>query len=486
MLALNKKVILLTMLAMLGLTLVSGLNYFWPALGNISFWCIALIITAISLKNLKWGLFLALGELFYGSVGRLLAWPAGTDHSLLSGRIIIWLVILLVWFLYLVFSKNYRSLAKTKIMAVWQNYGWWLVAFLAVIVWGMARGWLSGLDSQAIIADANGWWYFALLGPLVTTLDRTDRQTVFNILIGSTLATAVLTLGLFVAFSLDQNLAATFYPWLRDLRTGEATFINHSFWRIFLPSQFYVAISLLISWSMFVDYYRGGWHKTAYVWLMIFSLTTLVVYLSLSRTFWLALGCGLLIMAGYYVGSKKINYRQFFKFGLLAITIAVTEVILVGWFVGFGVGPDLNARLTDLAEPAASSRLHQLPPLYEKIAARPLGGWGFGQTITYQSFDPLILNLYPDGLYTTFTSEWGYLDMLMKFGILGVLIYGWGLVCLTKTLWRGDDLDRLIFISLIFVIICHIFSPYLNHPLGLGYLALLLTLAPWPQRSVTA
>jgi hypothetical protein len=108
--------------------------------------------------------------------------------------------------------------------------------------------------------------------------------------------------------------------------------------------------------------------------------------------------------------------------------------------------------------------------------------------VTYRTEDPRLLAEDPSGEYTTFAFEWGYHDLWVKFGVLGLLVYAW-LIAVILTpyfvslkMWKGmggaNRADALVLIGVICGMVAmlatNVFSPYLNHPLGIG---LLMTVA---------
>jgi len=136
---------------------------------------------------------------------------------------------------------------------------------------------------------------------------------------------------------------------------------------------------------------------------------------------------------------------------------------------------DFLDRVTNEQEAALSSRWSLLPVLSREVVKEPFLGQGFGATVTYISSDPRILANNPSGQYTTAALEWGYLDIALKIGILGLLAY---LLLLTKIIYQGIAsnqskhryLDLGLSMGVFFLAVTHIFTPYLNHPLGIGFL----------------
>jgi O-antigen ligase len=139
----------------------------------------------------------------------------------------------------------------------------------------------------------------------------------------------------------------------------------------------------------------------------------------------------------------------------------------------------LKERAASLGEAAAKSRWQLLPPLLTEIKKHWLLGAGFGSTITYRSFDPRVLASSPTGLYTTSAFEWGWLDTWLKLGLVGLLIYLALIYKILKRGWwrlkverRAPYLSLGLNFTLIALVIINFFTPYLNHPLGLGWLML--------------
>jgi O-antigen ligase len=98
----------------------------------------------------------------------------------------------------------------------------------------------------------------------------------------------------------------------------------------------------------------------------------------------------------------------------------------------------------------------------------PIFGQGFGKTVTYETEDPRLVQA-GNSQYTTYAFEWGYLDFLLKLGIFGLLAYLWLLYSILIYQFKKRGIQAGLGLGLLFLIIAHFFTPYLNHPLGIIY-----------------
>jgi len=277
---------------------------------------------------------------------------------------------------------------------------------------------------------------------------------------------------------------------------------------------------------------------------LLFLLLTSTIIISLSRSFWLGLILGLIALFVYYTINEQFSYKKFIinsiivstmvfyllyiystkyylslflaviiifyvlvkliklstikviNFVSLVVIFFVLGLTLINGVIKFpipstGVSVSLTETVGDRAitisgEAAVSSRWNLIGPLFKEIIKIPtiLVGAGFGSTVTYQSTDPRVLERNPSGIYTTYAFEWGYLDLWLKLGLIGLLIYlallgrvlimGWSI--LQEKFHQINDNKSILVLGLLtgllILIIIHGFTPYLNHPLGIGYLLL--------------
>jgi O-antigen ligase len=225
---------------------------------------------------------------------------------------------------------------------------------------------------------------------------------------------------------------------------------------------------------------------------ILLSIAFATILLSLSRSFFIGFAAGLILFL--ILNGKKLR-RAIIWIGTSAVA-GLLLVLLIAYFpfprsiIGGSFFSLFGNRVSDLSEAAVRSRWDLLPPLWQKIAARPIEGSGFGTTVTYKSSDPRALELNPTGLFTTYAFEWGYLDMWLKLGLTGLVAYlvllwtifhrGWLIVRSSEFGVRSQhttlssQLPTILGLltGLVALAVVHFFTPYLNHPLGITYVLL--------------
>jgi O-antigen ligase len=195
------------------------------------------------------------------------------------------------------------------------------------------------------------------------------------------------------------------------------------------------------------------------------------VLIGQSRSFWVGLIAALIVLIIYLL-KDKLAWRVWLKFIGLAVMSVTAGLLIMTALVklpGLGAWNALSQR-TNLDESAVASRWNLIPKLWQAIKVSPIVGQGFGKTITYQSSDPRVLEQSADGTYETYAFEWGWLDLWLKMGILGILTYLLLLIKLIRTSLTQKQIG--LALCLIALATVHFFTPYLNHPLGLGVIML--------------
>jgi O-antigen ligase len=279
------------------------------------------------------------------------------------------------------------------------------------------------------------------------------------------------------------------YKWVRDTGVGEITKREDGFYRIFFQSHIFVLIGFLILFSLFIskiiqNKYKN--RKEIFLNISILSFFLSINILSFSRTNWLGLILGLIlffIIILYKFKFKKLLYSLAYFVAISILSVFILYFVARVPFPNHGSSFSLNSisdRASEVSgEAGVSSRWSLLPVMISQIKLHPILGSGFGTEITYISSDPRVLEDSPSGEYTTFSFEWGWLDLWIKIGFFGTLSYLLLLYFLFSDLLKNflnnnDFISLGISVSIFSLAVLHFFSPYLNHPLGIGIIMIII------------
>jgi len=448
--------------------------YLFPRWSALVWLAIVLITLLLSFKKLDWGLYIILAELFIGSHGHLLDWQVGGFNiSLRLGLFVaVFIVMLYHWF------KN-RS---QNILANLPRATWFLAIF---IILGIGQGILK-FGIAGSFFDWNAYLYFLLLPAFLLIKNKDFILNTTRILLVAVNWLFIKTYILLYIFAhdlqwLDLSLV---YKFIRDTRIGEITYVNKNFWRIFMPAQIWTVIGLIAVVLILLLAKKNNWQiiDKWFLWVTLFT-SSLTVLASFSRSNWLGAGLAIGLALIYLVFKKLITGRRFILASAGLILLLFLDVIFMFAWTGSWQPQLVSGRLTNLQEQAFDSRQAQLQPLWYQISENFLWGNGFGQTITYQSSDPRIKNeANPSGRYTTYALEWGYLDIWLKIGLFGLISY---LAMIARVLYKKLNIrqnkpnfwviNQGLAWGLVALVVISIFSPYLNHPLGIGLILINLS-----------
>lgn len=364
---------------------------------------------------------------------------------------------------------------QTVRQAVWV-YRLPFIAILIALAIGTVNGLMKGQSIGALVADGNGYIALLLLPGLLAAFSAQEQRTrLISALLGTALALSALTIAIFGFFllpTIGPEWRDFVYRWIRDVRFGEITprFGEPGVRRVFIQSQIFAPLLLL--WLMV----QQMWNKMPkYLVWFVSPLLFASLIIGGSRTFFLAsLVATAVVLARLLVFSEKKQTKQFvLTLALVAcLGLAIPGVISLGRFFGH-----TTDRIAVVGEAAVESRWNLLRVMGSSIRRSPLLGYGFGAPLTYVTEDPRLRAEFPDGMMTTTAFEWGWLEMWFKMGILGPIGFAW-LIC--AMLWRSWKTEvsaesRWVVGTVVFLAVAHAFSPWLNHPIGVGLLLLAIT-----------
>jgi len=510
--------------------LFSFYGYLLPDFNKAAFLIIILLTLILSLIRLEYGIWIVLTELFIGSKGYLFFFEY--NGLVISIRIALWLIVMAVW-LNKIVNEYIRSHIRGRVASEATQhfngfaflkspyFSYFIILFL-FIAWGLINGFLNHNEFNNIFFDFNGWLYFALIFPIYSIFSRkyvkkdirhpvghrmpynTPCDTVLQIFIACILWLSFKTFFLLFVFSHNMiGMVNELYRWVRVSGVGEITQMQGGFYRIFFQSHIFVLIGFFI-FSILVAYQMGNkkdltalkdklFKGKSFLLLSTICYLLSAVLISFSRSFWVGLIIGLVIYG--YIVIRLYSWKTLLRIsGILSGVFAISIILIIITVKfpyprpigGFTTAKLLSKRISQITgEAGVSSRWSLLPKLWDKIKQGPILGQGFGATVTYQSSDPRILQSSPTGKYTTYAFEWGWLDIWLKLGIFGVLAYLFliGKICIANLMQKSKiknknsdtkcEITQGLIIGLIIISAVNIFSPYLNHPLGIGYLIII-------------
>jgi len=462
--------------------ILSFLGYYFQIINNIAFFIIIILTAVLAFYRLEYGLFIMLGELFIGSFGYLFYFESGGFK--ISIRIALWLIIMSIWL-----AKILLNLVKTKqlniIFLKSKYFNYFFILFI-IIAWGAVNGFINKNSFGNLFFDFDNWIYFLTVFPIFQVLrDEKNLKIIKQIFILAISWLSIKTLLLAYFFSHEYDyFSLDLYRWVRLSGAGEITSVVPGFSRIFMQSHIFVLIGFFILLFYLLKKIIDGsstFKNFFSPYFLFLTLSLAAIIISFSRSFWLGLAAGGLVVWLIAIFKLKINLKKFILFNLSVLSVIIFSLILIAIVVkfplpspsgGFNAVNLFENRATAISgEAGASSRWQLLPPLWHKIKTSPLIGRGFGTTVTYKSNDPRILATSSKGEYTTYAFEWGWLDVWLKLGLLGLLAY---LILFAKIIFdglkNGSYLALALGIGLIVLAAVNMFSPYVNHPLGISYL----------------
>ncbi len=485
-------------LALLGLETLSALTIFHAQAHTAVFVVVSLAMFFLAWRRPTIAMGLLLSEYVIGSKGALLrGWGDGLGHGGIPLRMAWFGAFFLGWLVWAVQHKTYRG---------WRGYlkGRGLYIGLgALLVYAFLRG--MALQNAFVLADANAWGVWLLLLPALDL--ATYRKEELKRIVPTALFVAfswlcLKTLVLFYLFTHLTNPAwvEVIYLWVRRTGVGEMTraLEGTNAWRVFFQSHIFL-LPIVIGGVWYAAFHAKLSRWFWVIW--IGGWATLIV--SLSRSLFLGAAAGILasgivlfliprsILLGHVVRERQCRgwvpladggtgmigrYRIILRFLLvLFASLALVAALFYAPPRSSGSLMNLLVARTNTGDAASMSRWKLLPILFKGVMRHPVLGSGFGATVTYQSSDPRVVAA-TGGMYTTYAFEWGWVDHWFKFGILGIPLLLAIVVRLMRRTWKASLpiwVRGAILGSLVALVVTHVFTPYLNHPLGIIWLIIL-------------
>lgn len=504
-------------IALVAVTGLSFLGFLYPVVNAVLFWCLLALLGLIAYRSLLGGTIIVFVELIIGNKGYAFS-------QSLFGHV---LPLRQAFFLILILATVFWMIRERRVRAWDTPYRWWLIALAAVLGIGAVTGWVRNPHSLWFY-DLNAYFFFLLIFPIAqSVIDRGRIRRFLTWVAGAALSLALVNIVIATLFStlyyrpgfinatevdaaqlaklsetatapenaqLGQTTAVQpdqfefdwreysperplLYRWLRNTGTADVAYLGNRFFRVFLPSDLYLAFGALFSLAFFGAV--GFAWKTWRFWrlIIVFGLFGASLGISVSRSLWFGSGVGLISLLG--LSSWKSARRCLVLLFGLAVVAGVGLSFLAPKTLSVFTDR-FQTTLSPANEVASSNRLQLLPAVLAKAREHPIVGSGFGTTVTYRS---LIAGTDEVEYTKVYMFEWAYLDLLVKIGIVGLGVL---LAFLARIAWVGISAwrknpvnERPVIVALFACFICvlsaNYFTPYLNHPLGIGAILFIST-----------
>ncbi len=455
-----------------GLLAFSLVSYVFN-LGSFFLVIFAILIFIITLRNLHYGLAIVFLELFSNPHGHMFFYDIGNFS--VSLRMVVFVAVMSGWFILLLTHKI--KLPKQSP---------WLIIYLPLLI-AILLGFITGLSQNNpidAIKDGNAYLYTLYLFPVLSVKwNSIKKKMLLQVLTASVVVTSFTTITVLYLYTHFTEMTLRYlYIFIRDIRLVEVTNVSAMMYRVFIQSQMF---SIIFAFMLAGLLLQSKNKKNKQMIILLLSLCIAIMLLSLSRSFWFGSIIGVFVFVyvlSKYVKPKLKEVGKTITNILISTTIALS---LIGSVVLFPFpqqrvdSSDLSdlfgKRGTNLSDSAISSRWKLLDPMNKAISNDVILGNGFGKKITFISDDPRVRSLSPDGEWSTYSMEWGWQELLLKMGVLGPMSFILILMFYVKSLVLHLKTERQwlsigLISSLFFLYGTHVFSPYLNHPMGIGFL----------------
>lgn len=380
-----------------------------------------------------------------------------------------------------------------------------VLVFMVVIFIAAIRGFVGKQNTTILLSDFKGFLNFLIVFPMMAVMYKKNRVISFLKMLCLSLG-VVSVLGIILAFYLQMPLEIR--HWAYDFFDGYnicmITELTGRVTRIFFNSGsrlFFAGFALSIVFSLIEN-------KRKIIWIFIASLDIFGVFISYTRSGYLAFAIGIfafvvLILLFYRDFFKPLAIRACFVAGIVVVLIGTVSVAEKANLVDVAInrclfaGAEIEDNDTNVDKPSDNKndknnkndkltnekaeiqnlaiREQRKTLAIENIKKHPFLGGGLG-----------VSNDINDGFI-----EYFYLDILSKIGFIGFIIFiipflfsAFDTIILRDVFCKEQRLLALAAqLGCLFVFVISYFNPCLNSGVGLFMYSLALVLAmPWENK----
>lgn len=450
--------------------------YLRPEFSGFIWWVVILFGLALSAWKVEYGIGLLFFEFLAGQGGHYFEFLGISVRLALFGSVFgVWLVkkIFFTWL------KKKLSGPIQQLLGI-QTKPWhqrldtltvFFISLLLVISFSVLIGLIKGNGILAI-KDLINYSYLLLVFPLKDLLRKKEKlRQYFPIVAGGVIGITLLTFLVLFLFSVGQTIVhGSFYWWWRSVVIGKATDLGHNFFRIVTPAHLLLLPLSLMFISLIVQ--KGLKIEKKFKWVALAILASSCLLINFSRAYFLG------ILAGLFLLKKGLAWKRWILGFLIVLLVLILQFNLIYYIVtGQWSGLDfLTGRLGTMVSPeselSSRTRLVLLPLVLERIKSQPVMPNGLGQRITF-------INPLDNRLATTFHLDWGYLEIWLELGLIGLILFAGIFLVIFSKAWKKLNnfkkqndhfwiaFTRGALMGLLGLIIATLTGPFLFHPLGI-------------------
>lgn len=400
---------------------------------------------------------LVVAELLLGGAGQFLQLQGIALRSLLLGLLALCLAVT-----YLTSKKSLDHIRRRP----WLSLAG--AAFIISITFSVAVGLVRHHAPAAIFRDTIPFLALLYVAPLYHLLNNDGgKKNLLSLVAGTSIASAIFSLLTLILFAYHAAvIQGPYYKWFRDVVGGKITDVGTGFFRVVTPDHLLLTPFILVLAAAMLH------KKTDRRYLIALLATALIPFaINFSRTYILAL------IVAFPILLYKTKMVAWLKTGVLLALIGTSIFFLVNAAAtrGQSIGLELaGLKFGGIAAPetelSAHTRAALLPAIYATIEETPLMGTGLGSTLVFT-------NPRTNARETTVHYDWGYLEILAEFGIIGTLLFASAFIfCVYRIVERVREKKEPAFVmgflaGAASLFVMTVTAPAIYHLIGIAYLA---------------
>lgn len=411
-------------------------------------------------------------ELVLGGSGRVI-----TFGSFLSIRYILFAVSMLFYAYVWARDLWIKKIPLGQVIRQRMNLSLTLtLVFFVLLLASMVQGYRAGYPLGDVFESSKGFLFILMLFPFSLFVDSKEkaRRLILHFT-DATVILAILSFSIFIIFGIYNDAFNWFDPILTKWSYGYIS-IRGGFPAVFMKTSPYLAIALIIELGLYIN---SKAHKSKWKTFRIFILLEAIIG-TMSMGIWIATAVGFGMVVILSVANHKYilahKEKGVFRDLLPIIVVVVLSQLAFNLIFKDYIVTVIDNRI-DTDDSSFVVKADQLTKLTAIWKESPLFGKGYGYRIFFDLGD------FRKESMILFELFWN--QLLLNMGIVGFLAYVTlilePVVNYIRRMFRKvqevEDVVFIVLISIGMLIMCIVSSvnPFMNNPIGIGYLALFLS-----------